>query len=117
MPEGTWYTDAVIWANENGVVTGTDRGFEPDLNVTREQIATMIFRYVKLRGIATDIRGDLSIFADGDQVSEWAAEAMAWAVGVGLFRGNELGELNPKGDATRAEVAVLIERLVNLIAP
>ena len=116
VPEGTWYTDAVIWANENGIVTGTDRGFEPDLNVTREQIATMIFRYVKLRGIATDIRGDLSIFADGDQVSDWAAEAMAWAVGVGLFRGNELGELNPKGDATRAEVAVLIERLVNLIA-
>ncbi len=115
VKDDTWYTDAVAWASENGIVNGTGNGFEPNANITREQIATMIYRYVNYLGIDTGARGDVSKFKDGKEVSSWAADAMAWAVKVGLFKGDDTGSLNPKADATRAEVATLMERLVKLI--
>ena len=115
VKDDSWYTDAVAWASENGIVNGTGNGFEPNANITREQIATMIYRYVNYLGIDTGARGDVSKFKDGKEVSSWAADAMAWAVEVGLFKGDDTGSLNPKADATRAEVATLMERLVGLI--
>ena len=115
VKEGTWYTDAVIWAFENGIVYGTGNGFEPDVSVTREQMATLLYRYMHFLEFDTGERGDLSRFSDGSKVSSWAADAMAWAVGVGLFRGDDLGCLNPRDDATRAEVATLMERLVTMM--
>lgn len=110
-----WYADAAAWASEAGIVTGTDAGFEPDAPVTREQIATMLYRYANVIGLDTSAKGDVSSFSDGGETSGWAGDAMAWAVGVGLFQGDDNGALNPGGEATRAQVAALFERLVELI--
>ncbi len=112
---GTWYTDAVAWAAENRIVLGDGTGFNPNGNVTREQIATILYRYVQYLGMETTGQGDMSKFSDGADVSTWAQDAMAWAVKVGLFQGDDAGKLNPQGDATRAEVATLLERLVKFI--
>ena len=113
--DGTWYTDAVAWAAENGIVLGTGDGFEPNENVTREQIATMLYRYMQFLGVDTSARGDVSKFSDGSEVSPWAVDAMTWAVGIGLFQGDDTGSLNPRDNATRAEVATLLMRLVAMM--
>ena len=110
-----WYADAVIWASENGIVNGTDNGFEPDEPVTREQIATMLYRFMKYLGYDVSASKALSGFPDGGDASPWAKEAMEWAAGVGLFQGDQNGNLNPGGKATRAEVATLVERLIGLM--
>ena len=115
VKDGTWYADAVAWASENGIVNGTGSGFAPNANITREQIAAMLYRYVNYLGIDTGARGDVSKFKDGKEVSSWASDAMTWAVEVGLFKGDGAGRLNPKADATRAEVATLMERLIGLL--
>ena len=112
---GAWYADAAAWANENGIVTGTDKGFEPDAPVTREQIATILYRYVKTLGLEIGGSADLGKFDDGGKTSPWAKDAMAWAVSAGLFQGDDNGALNPGGEATRAQVATLLQRLVGLI--
>ena len=111
----SWYSDAVSWAAENSLVNGTGNGFDPNDNVSREQIATILYRYAKMLDLDTGSKGSLSRFGDGAGVSGWAQEAMAWAVDIGLFRGDENGNLNPGGEATRAEVATLLERLIKLI--
>jgi uncharacterized protein len=110
-----WYAEAATWASETGIVNGTDKGFEPNAPVTREQIATILYRYANLIGLDTGTKGDLRSFPDGGETSGWASDAMAWAVSVGLFQGDETGALNPGGEATRAQVATLFERLVRLI--
>ena len=115
VADGTWYTDAVTWASGAGIVTGTGSGFEPDAPVTREQIAVMFFRYANYLGLDTGARTPLNGFRDGGKTSDWAADAMQWAVNVGLFQGNADGSLNPAAKATRAEVATLLERMVKLI--
>ena len=115
VADGTWYTDAVIWASEEGIVQGTGKGFDPNANVTREQIATMLYRYAKAIGLDVSGSAALDKFSDGDKTASWAQEALQWAVSVGLFQGNDNGALNPKGDATRAEVATLLMRMVKLI--
>ncbi len=114
----SWYAEAVAWASESGLVNGTENGFEPGANITREQIATILYRYAKYIGLVgqdTAASADMSVFGDGDKVSSWAQEAMAWAQEVGLFKGDDTGSLNPQGNATRAEVATLLERLIKLI--
>lgn len=111
----SWYADAAAWAEETGIINGTDKGFEPNAPVTREQIATMLYRYANLIGLNTAARGELDGFTDGGDTASWAKDAMEWAVSVGLFRGDDTGALNPKGDATRAEVATLFERMIKLI--
>ena len=111
----SWYAEAVAWADETGIVTGTDNGFEPNAPVTREQIATILYRYANVIGLDTSTKSSLSGFPDSGETSSWASDAMQWAVSVGLFQGDGHGALNPKGDATRAQVATLFERLVGLI--
>ena len=110
-----WYAEAVAWAKESGIIIGTGTGFQPNAPATREQIAAMLYRYAALIGLDTSAKGDLSGFSDGGDTADWAEDAMAWAVGAGLFRGDESGALNPGGTATRAQVAALFERLVELI--
>ena len=112
---GSWYAAAVAWAAGTGLVNGTDRGFEPNANISREQIAAILYRYMKYLGFDVSAKGDLSRFEDGKDVSSWAQDAMAWAVGVGLFRGDENGCLDPRSNSTRAEVATLLMRLIRLI--
>lgn len=120
VPAGTWYTDAVIWANRSGVVTGyADGTFGPADAVTREQMATMLFRYAKAMKMDISAKGDMSKFGDANDVSSWASEAMTWAVGVGLINGvadPATGvTLSPAKTATRAEVATIMQRMVKLM--
>ena len=109
VPDGTWYTDAVIWAAENGIVTGvSETSFVPDAAITRESLAVILYRYADVKEQGE--KGDLTAFADGASVSEWAADAMSWAVGEGILTGKGGGTLDPQGTATRAEVATMLMR-------
>lgn len=115
VPGNTWYSDAVAWAADTGVVQGTGNGgFAPDQTISREALCTMIYRYAKLIGVEGQ-PGSANEFKDADSVAGWASEAVQWCIGSGLVGGKGDGILDPKGTATRAEVAVILERLVTLI--
>ena len=108
MPDGTWYTDAVTWAAENGVVAGIGNGrFDPDGSVTREQTAVILFNYAQSKGYDVSARADLSVFPDAGSVSGWAEEALSWANASGAVRGTQT-ILNPQGSASRAQVAMIL---------
>ena len=95
----------IKWAAEQGIVTGMGDGiFAPDGNITREQLATMLYRYDG----GTAAGADLSRFSDAGSISSWAAEAMDWAVAGGVLSGDDTGRLAPGGAATRAEVAQML---------
>ncbi|MBQ8587422.1 MAG: S8 family serine peptidase [Oscillospiraceae bacterium] len=106
VPEGIWYSDAIAWAQDNGIVNGvTTTEFAPDQNVTREQIATILWRYAG----SPLAEADLSVFGDAASISPYAANAIHWAVSNGIMNGD--GEnLNPLNSATRAEFACMIMR-------
>ena len=109
-----WYQDAVLWAYQTGVVAGTSSTtFEPDLPVTREQIAVILMEYMTrvLKLERTWTPADLSTFPDADSVSDWAKDAMADAVALGLISGASNGGqtlLEPQGSATREQVATIL---------
>ena len=106
---GSWYADAVNWAAAQGIVTGYGNGtFGPEDNITREQMALILYQYAGMKGYDRSKQGDLSVFLDAAQVSDWAKEAMSWAVGEGLLSGKGSGVLDPTGTATRAEVAQIL---------
>lgn len=108
---GQYYSDAVAWASTNGVVTGYGDGrFCPDEQITREQLAAILYRYAQYKGHDMTVSGDLSVFKD--QPDPWAAEFVKWAVGKGFINGKGSGVLDPKGFATRAEAAVLLQRFI-----
>ncbi len=115
-PKQKWYHKAVAWAYENGIVTGTSATtFAPDGEVTREQIATFLYRYVVeyLGTDVSDIHNDINVFPDSASVGKYAREALSWANAYGLIKGQSSGNtsiLAPKNDATREEVAVVITR-------
>ena len=120
VPNGKWYTDAVAWAAENGVVNGVGDGkFEPDGSVTREQMATILYRYAQKVGIDTSKHTELSAFPDANRVSAYARAPMQWIVAEGVIGGSrENGQdwLNPQGNATRAEVATILMRFIENVA-
>lgn len=115
VEENDWYAESVTWAADFGVITGyTDTGcFGPNDPITREQLATMLYRYAKIKGLDTGIidYAKFSRFADKESVSGFAKEALAWAVSTGIIEGDN-GLLNPQGNANRAECATMIERFV-----
>ena len=105
-----WYAKAVSWATEAGIVNGTsETTFDPEGDITREQIATMLYRYAG-NGAQADVSA-LADFVDGDQVSDWAANAVAWAVEEGYMEGKGANDLQPQATATRAEIAALAVRV------
>ena len=109
---GAWYAAAQDWAVKHGVSDGTS----PDGKITREQLATMLYRYAQSRGLVkADVQGDLSAFTDSASVSPYAVEAMRWAVGAGIVNGMD-GKLNPQGEATRAQMATMLMRYAKLAA-
>ena len=115
VPAGKFYSEAVAWAAENGIVKGLAKDtFAPNLEVTREQIATILYRYAEFREIDVSEKADLSGFQDAGKVSNFAKDAMAWAVAVGLIRGIEADTLAPNGVATRAQAATLAIRFLDL---
>ena len=111
VENGVWYTEAITWANENGIAEGYGNGcFQPETPVTREQLAAFFYRYAEYKGYDITITGSLDRFNDKDNVSDWAKEAMAWAVGYGLIGGKGNNMLDPQGEATRAEFAAMLHR-------
>lgn len=116
VPEGEWYAKAVAWAAEEGIVRGVTRDiFDPAGNVTREQMAAILYRYTSKTGSDTSAQGDLSGFADQSAMETYAVEAMRWAVAEGIIHGTVKGGqlcLLPKGNATRAEVATILMRYI-----
>ena len=118
VPDNQWYAKAVSWAAANGVVNGVgDSRFDPEGKISREQIATILFRYAKRKGIDVSKRGDLKEFPDGAKVESWAKDAVQWAVKEKLIVGSD-GKLLPQGNATRAQVATILMRLIeNIIEP
>ncbi|CAM4461150.1 putative peptidase/beta-mannanase [Paenibacillus endophyticus] len=129
VASGSWYETAAAWADEQGIVTGYGNGrFGPQDAVTREQMVAILYRYATLRGYAvaniaehTAVVGaepqtaEHSAFADLAQVSDWAQEAMRWAVEAQLITGKTGGLLDPQGKSTRAEVAALLHRFADRI--
>ena len=113
---GTWYTDAVAWAAENGIVNGTtDTTFAPGEDITREQLVTVLYRYAESKGYDVSASADLSGYPDAGQVQDYAQPAMAWAVAEGIVEGMD-GNLNPTGDATRAQIATILMRFCEGVA-
>ena len=106
-----WFAKAVAWAAANGIVNGYGSGrFGPNDPVTREQLAAILYRYTAYRKASTASNGDnLASFSDLGTVSGYALESMNWAVGAGLLKGAN-GKLDPKANATRAQVAAIIHR-------
>ncbi|MBQ6262706.1 MAG: S-layer homology domain-containing protein [Clostridia bacterium] len=114
VPDGKWYTDAVAWAKETGIVNGlTPTTFGPNSYITREQLGTMLFRFSSSAPVSVPERADLSSFSDDEKVSGWADEAMKWAVEAGLINGMSGNRLAPEGKATREQFAAIIERYDN----
>ena len=108
VADGKWYTDAVNWAASNNIVSGIPDGtYAPDQALTREQMASVLYRYAEYKGIDVSARADLSTFTDGTTVSPWAQDVVQWAVAEKLMSGNG-NELQPKGTATRAQVATVL---------
>ena len=110
IAEGQWYTDAVNWAAEQGVVNGYPEGtFRPEAPITRQEMATMLYRYWKLRGGKYTAKDDvLAGYQDRGEVADWALEAMRWTVQSGIIIGMTPTTLNPAGSATRAQVALVL---------
>ena len=104
-----WYATAVNWAASVGVVSGTGEGnFSPNVAITREQLAAMLMNYSAWKGEDVSARADLSGYSD--QPSAWATETISWAVAEGLISGVTHDELQPQGNATRAQVAAILQR-------
>ena len=112
---GSWYAKAVLWAKENGIVNGvTATAFAPNANITREQIAAIIYRYAKYRGYDVSVGEDTNILSynDAERVSEYAISSMQYMVGSGLIKGKTDTTLNPSDNATRAEIAAILQRFI-----
>lgn len=114
---GSWYADGIHWMADNGIIGGYGNGnFGADDSITREQLATILYRYAGVMGYGTSGSASLDRFSDVDSVSGYAVEAMGWAVGNGLIGGMGDGTLAPQGSATRAQVATILMRFVeNLV--
>ena len=113
----TWYTEAICWGTEEGIVKGYgDGNFGPNDLITREQFATILYRYAQYKGYDVSASDDLSAFPDADQTGSWAVDAVKWAVGSGLLNGKDGGLLDPLGVASRAEVATILMRFMENIA-
>ncbi|WP_162613988.1 S-layer homology domain-containing protein [Flavonifractor sp. An10] len=111
VKNGEWYTDAIVWANENGIALGYGNNlFGTNDPVTREQLAAFFYRYAKYKGYDTAVTGSLDRFTDKGDISAWAKDAVAWAVGYGLIGGKDNNMLDPQGEATRAEFAAMLQR-------
>jgi hypothetical protein len=114
---GTWYTDAVIWGANTGVILGYgNSSFGPNDVITREQFAAMLYRYAIYKGYDVSVGEDTNILSYNDafDISEYAMPAMQWACGSSIVQGDTGGNLTPQTPATRAEVAVMLLRFYDL---
>lgn len=113
VEENTYYHDAVAWAAQNGIVKGySEKEFAPNDNITREQLAAIMYRFAGFKGEDTGLYKDLEIdsYTDKAEISDYAHEAFKWAVGSKLINGRTETTLNPKDNTTRAEAAAILQR-------
>lgn len=112
VPDGQWYTDAVLWAAENGITDGTsETTFSPNSALSREQMATFLYRFANFEaGEPIEVTGDLSGYTDADLVADYAVDAMTWAVGEGVISGIGNNTLAPDNTASRAQMATVLTR-------
>ena len=117
VKEADWYHPGVTWGAYSSIVKGMGDGtFAPMEKVTREQLATMLYRYAdEYAKVDTTETGDTSKFSDYADISAWAADAMSWAVGAGILTGSDTGALSPGGSASRAEAAAMLQRFVKYL--
>lgn len=117
VPKGQWYSDAVAWAASNGIVRGiSSTEFAPDNDISREQMALIIYRYAKMQGFDVTNTADISSFTDTDDVSDFALDAIKWTNSVTLVNGTSETTLSPKATATRAQVAAILMRFCENVA-
>ncbi len=117
VADNAWYADAVAWAAENKLVNGVEENqFAPDDNITREQMAAILYRYAQYKGQDVSARADMNAYTDFTEISSYAEPMLAWAVSEGLITGSSDTTLSPAGNATRAEVAVVLMRYLQQIS-
>lgn len=113
VPAGCWYTDAIVWAAQNGIVSGFGDGtFRPNEAVTRAQAAVMLYGYAAFTGADVTARADLSAYSDAGQIPAWAMDAMQWANARRLIVGRDSSHLVPDGNTTRAEMAAILSAYI-----
>lgn len=114
VPDGTFYSLPVTWASDKGIITGYLNGmFGPTNRMTREELATMIYRYAKSKGIDVSEKAELDKFPDYGSVTDFAQEAVSWAVKKGIITGDQ-GKIQPQKGASRADTATMIMRYVKM---
>ena len=114
---GAYYANAVSWAKQNGIVNGvTENEFAPNIDITREQIATIMHRYAMYKGDDVESGENTNILSydDSDSISDYAISSMQWATGSGLIKGKTESTLNPLDNATRAEIAAILHRFIEV---
>ncbi|MGI6029084.1 MAG: S-layer homology domain-containing protein [Candidatus Heteroscillospira sp.] len=117
VKSSAYYCDAVIWAADNGIVKGmSDTTFAPEAEITREQLATMLYNYAKFAKVDASGSADITGYADDEKVSSWALDGVKWAVSEKLVNGVGENLLDPAGDATRAQVATIFQRYMENVA-
>ena len=108
-----YYGTAVYWARLSGIAAGySSEQFGPNDTITREQMATILYRYAQYKGYDLTVKGNLDTFKDADKITDYAKTAMQWAVGSGLVKGKSGNLLDPQGMATRAEIAAMLHRFI-----
>ena len=117
VASGEWYTDAVAWAAANGVVKGiSETEFAPEDNITREQMAVIIYRYAELKGYDITDFADISQFDDVNDISDWALDAIRWTIAAEIINGTSSVTSSPNDMATRAQVAAILMRFCENVA-
>jgi hypothetical protein len=119
VPAGQWFTDAVIWAAENNIVEGIGGGlYDPNTNITREQLAAILYRYAQFldKVPADSLEGGLS-FTDAALISDYAKDAALFCSNNGIITGKPGNLFDPKGQATRAEAATMLNRFIESLLP
>lgn len=120
MKDSDWCTNYIAWANKEGIISGySKREFRPNENVTREQLSVILYNYMKeyrvVRGFNQFFVNEAVTFTDNEAISDWAKEQVSIMQQIGLMTGRPDGSFDPQGTVTRAEVAIVIERLVKML--
>ena len=115
VEDGAWYTEAILWAQANGIVEGFGDGtFQPNASMTREQMMAVFYRYSQHKGYDVSDTMSLGIFTDSIKIQSYAEDAMAWAVAVGLIKGFPDGTIRPQADSNRAQLATVLMRFCQM---
>ena len=112
--DAPWYTDAVKWAEDNELIFENDKDFNPELAISRQQLASVLYLYAQFKGYDVSVGEETNILSydDAFDISEYAIPAMQYVIGAGIINGKTIGTVNPKDNATRAEIAVILHRFI-----